>query len=265
MKKYLAAIKIEWHREMTYRADFLGFRIGNVFEILVQVVIWTAIFQKTSTVGGYNYRDMLTYIILGWIIYTLAGNYGFENVIARHIQRGELSNFVTKPVNYTNFIIALSVGRASIAFFSVFVVSIFLFLVFGHLLFISQNIFSWLIVFLMIIVSYFIKLFLAIITGFIAFWTVDISGVYYSINMLYKFLSGSYFPLNILPAVFVRSALVLPFAYTFYFPVQVLLGKVTILQGFLGLAFEILWLIILYLVITVIWKMGLRRYESLGI
>jgi ABC-2 type transport system permease protein len=265
VKKYLAAIKIEWHRQLTYRADFIGFRIGNVIEILVQVVIWTAIFQKTSTVNGYNYQDMMTYIILGWIIYSLAGNYGFEGVIARHIQQGELSNFVTKPINYANFIIALSIGRASIALLSVFVVSILLFSVFSHLLFLSQNPLQWLLVLFMIFVSYFIKLFMSILTGFIAFWTVDISGVFYSVSTFYKFLSGYYFPLNILPAVFVRSCLVLPFAYTFYFPIQVLLGKVSLYRGFLGLLYEIIWLAVLYFVINSVWKRGLRKYESLGI
>lgn len=265
MKKYLAAIKIEWHRQLTYRADFIGFRVGNVTEIMVQIVIWTAIFQKTSTVNGYNYQDMITYIILGWIIYALAGNYGFEGVIARHIQQGELSNFVTKPINYANFIIALSIGRASIALLSVFAVSILLFSIFSHFLFISHNPLQWILVLAMVFVSYFIKLFLSIITGFISFWTVDISGVYYSINTFYKFLSGYYFPLNILPAVFVRSCLIFPFAYTFYFPTQVLLGKVSLFRGLIGLGYEIIWLVVLYFIINVIWKRGLRKYESLGI
>jgi ABC-2 type transport system permease protein len=123
----------------------------------------------------------------------------------------------------------------------------------------------WMILLAMILVGYFIKLFLSILIGFISFWTVDNAGVFYSINTLAKFLSGNYFPINILPAAFLNFSLALPFIYTFYFPAQLYLGKISLRQGLFGLGLEIIWLGILYLAIRVVWKMGLRKYESVGI
>ena len=109
------------------------------------------------------------------------------------------------------------------------------------------------------------KFLLSILIGFISFWTTDNSGIFYSINTLSKFLSGAYFPINILPAAFLNFSLALPFIYTFYLPAQLYLGKISILQGLRGLGLEIVWVAILYCAIKVVWKMGLKKYERVGI
>lgn len=265
MKKYLAVIKNEWQRQLTYRTNQFTYRIGNIFEILVQILIWTAIFQKTSNIGGYNYKEMITYIIIGWLISFLMANFQFEEIISNHIQKGELSNFISKPINYINYLIFLSIGRASFTLGVAFLFNLLLLFFFRNSFIISKNIFMWLILLAMILVGYFIKLFLSILIGFISFWTVDNAGVFYSINTLAKFLSGNYFPINILPAAFLNFSLALPFIYTFYFPAQLYLGKISIRQGLVGLGFEIAWLAVLYLATKVVWKMGLKKYESVGI
>lgn len=265
MKKYLAIIKIEWGRQMTYRVNQFTYRIGNIFEILVQIIIWTAIFQKAAIIKGYTYQEMMTYIIIGWLISFLMANFGFETLISDHIQKGELSNFLSKPINYINYLIVLSIGRASFTLSVAFLVNILLVLLFRDSFIFSKNIFVWLILLAMIMVGYFIKLFFSILIGFISFWTTDNSGIFYSLNTLSKFLSGAYFPINILPAAFLNFSLALPFIYTFYFPTQLYLGKISILRGLQGLGLEIIWVGILYLAVKVVWRMGLKKYESVGI
>jgi ABC-2 type transport system permease protein len=265
MKKYLAVIKTEWQRQFTYRTNQFTYRIGNIFEILVQILIWKAIFQKTTNIGGYNYREMITYIIIGWLISFLMANFQFEEIISSHIQKGELSNFISKPINYINYLIFLSIGRASFTLGVAFLFNLFLLFFFRNSFIISRDILMWLILLAMIVVGYFIKLFLSILIGFSSFWTVDNSGIFYSINTFMKFLSGNYFPINILPAAFLNFSLALPFIYTFYFPAQLYLGKISIRQGLIGLVFEMAWLAVLYLAVKFVWKIGLKKYESVGI
>lgn len=265
MKKYLAVIKTEWQRQMAYRINQFTFRIGNIFEILVQILIWTAIFQNVAVIRGYNYREMMTYILIGWLLSMLMNNYGFEYIISDHIEKGQLSNFISKPINYIKYLITLSVGRCSFTLAVAFAVNILLLFLFRHYFILSKDIFVWIILVAMVLVGYFINLFISILIGFTSFWTVDNHGVFYSINTLAKFLSGHYFPINILPATFLNFSLAFPFAYTFYFPAQLYLGKISIRQSLIGLGIEIVWLAILYFAIKVVWRMGLRKYESVGI
>src|SRR4030042_662683 len=62
----------------------------------------------------------------------------------------------------------------------------------------------------MLIATYFINLFLSIIIGFIAFWTIEINGIYYSLKVFSKFMSGTFFPLALLPAFFIKASYFLP-------------------------------------------------------
>lgn len=265
MKKYLAVIKTEWQRQLTYRTNQFTYRIGNLLEILVQILIWTAIFQKTSEISGYNFREMITYIIIGWLLSFLMANFQFEEIIMNHIQKGELSNFLSKPIDYINYLIFLSIGRASFTLTVALFMNLLLLFLFRNNFIFSTNIFMWLILAVMVLAGYFIKLFISILIGFISFWAGDNSGIFYSINTLAKFLSGTYFPINILPVIFLNISLALPFVYTFYFPAQLYLGKISIRQGLTGLGLEMMWLAILYFVMRIVYKAGLKKYESVGI
>lgn len=265
MKKYLAVIKYEWERQLTHRVNQFTYRIGNIFEILVQIVVWTAIFQKATFIKGYTYQEMMTYIVIGWLLTFLMENFGFETYISEQIQRGELSNFLSRPIDYVSYLIVLSIGRVSFTLTVSLGANALLIFIFHNALIFSKNIFIWIILLAMILVGYFIKLFLSILIGFISFWTTDNSGIFYSINTFAKFLSGTYFPINILPVAFLNFSLFLPFIYTFYFPAQLYLGKISVLQGLKGLGFEIVWLAILYITVRIVWKMGLKKYESVGI
>ena len=53
--------------------------------------------------------------------------------------------------------------------------------------------------------------------------------------------------------------------YTFFVPVQFYLGKTSRFEAVRAIGVEVLWLFGLYVVIRVVWKRGLRKYESVGI
>ncbi|MFA5871708.1 MAG: ABC-2 family transporter protein [Parcubacteria group bacterium] len=265
MKKYLTVFKTQLQHTLTHRADFFGYRIANIFEILIQIVVWSAIFGTTQQVGGYNYSEMITYIVVGRAFSFFTANFGLEHVIARQIQFGELSNFIVKPMSYLKYLVSMSTSRSALGLISAIITSLILIVIFSNYIIAPQNPALWLLIIAMLILGYLTHLFITILIGFIAFWTVDISGIFFSVKALEKFAAGVYFPLNLLPAAFVNFSLALPFAYTFYFPIQLFLGKTTIHDGLIGLAIQIAWLLALYFMIKGLWRLGLKKYESVGI
>jgi ABC-2 type transport system permease protein len=265
MKKYWTIIKIELSRQFTYRTNILAFIIGNFFELSSQLIIWTAIYKTLDMVKGYTYEEMMTYVIVGWVFMSITTNYGFEKIIARDIHEGTLSNFITKPMSYLRYIIAKASGRVLIALSVVFIESLVAVLIFSKFIVVNISFTGFLVLFVMLVMSYLIKLFLAILIGLIAFWTIDIAGIYNSINIFVKFLSGAYFPVNLLPINLVNISLAFPFIYTFYIPVRFFIGKLSIAQALLGILVQIVWLFILYALIKIIWKIGSKEYESVGI
>ncbi len=265
MKKYLAIIKIAFQRQLTFRADFLGFRLATLLEIGVQLIIWTVIFKSQEIIKGYTYEEMITYVLVGWLFLFVTHSYGFEDNIAKDIHLGKLSNFLFKPISYLKYITALSIGRVSIASTLGAVMIGLLIFLFHESIIGPSSFLNIIIIAIMVFFGYFIRLFLSIIVGFIAFWTIDISGLHYSANIIIKFLSGAYFPMNLLPNVFLNISLVFPFVYTFFYPTQLYLGKISTLEGLKGLGIELIWLFLLYAIIKIMWRRGLKKYEGVGI
>jgi len=265
IKKYTSIIKIAWQEQLTHRMDFLGWRITHIVNILSQVIIWTIIFKSNNYIKGYTYEEMITYIIIGWFFLFLSNNYGIEGRVARHIHRGELSNFITKPLSYLRFITTLSIGRISIAFGTSAIIQLILIFLFRKIIIFNIDPLVLLIISAMLIVAYFVKLFMDLLIGFLAFWTNEIVGLYSGLRAIERILSGAMFPINLLPALFLNISIAFPFVYTFFVPVQLYLGKMSVSEGLKGIGVEIIWLIILYGIIKLVWKWGLKKYESVGI
>jgi ABC-2 type transport system permease protein len=106
--------------------------------------------------------------------------------------------------------------------------------------------------------------FFNIILGYLAFWFTEVEGFVQSYIAVSVFLAGNVIPLNIIPTVG-NYLVFLPFAFTFYHPMQIYLGKYdtnkTIYIFLGGLA----WCIVLYFLAKIIFKMGLKRNESVGL
>ncbi len=265
VKKISAIISSEFQAQTTHRADFLFFRLANLLELLGLIVIWSIIYKTNDIVRGYTYPEMMTYVTIGWLMIFLTGNYGFEAKIANHIHEGTLTNYLLKPIDFIKYMIIFSFGRTSIALLSGFLLQIVVIVFMLDKIILIDNFINLFIIILMVFFGYFLNLFLSILIGMIAFWTTYISGVKYSINTTIKFLSGRYFPINMLPLVYFKISLFFPFVYIFFMPLQLYLGKISTVEGLRALGVEMVWMVLLYGLIRVIWKKGLKRYEGVGI
>lgn len=258
-------INNEVQRQFTYRVNIIAFAFGNIAELVALTVIWTIVYTNIDSIQGYTSNEMISYVVFAWFFSFLTTTYAFEQNIAKDIHQGTLSGLLVKPQSYIRYVATVATGRISIAFGIVIIQGILVFLFFRDRLIFSLSPRTLFLLFCMLIASYAINLFLSIIIGFIAFWTNEIHGVYYSLKVFSKFMSGTFFPIGLLPVFFAKASFFFPFVYTIYIPVQLYLGKISFAEGLRGLVIELLWLLILYGIIKIIWKFGLRKYESVGI
>ena len=265
IKKYWMIITNEIQRQFTYRVNIVAYAFGNIAELLALTVIWTIVYGNIDSIQGYSSEEMITYAVIAWFFSFLTTTYSFEQNVARDIHQGTLSSLLLKPQSYIRYVVAVAFGRILIALMVVVVESVLVFLFFQNQLIFELDAPTILLLFCMLVATYFINLFLSILIGFIAFWTMEIHGMYYSLKVISKFMAGTFFPIALLPVFFVKASFFLPFVYTIYIPVQLYLGKISFMEGLRGLAIELLWLVILYGMIKIVWRFGLRKYESVGI
>jgi ABC-2 type transport system permease protein len=265
MRKYWAIIKTEFQRQLTYRLNFVGYRLTNFIEIGGYLVIWTAVFRNSDMVGGYSYPQMITYVIVSWIIGFLTASYGFEYSFAFDIREGRLSSYLLRPMRYLTYKSVLSVGRASIALITgLLTVVLIAYLVRDWFLPPAGGA-NVAVATALVAVGYCVRIAFAMAIGLLAFWTMEVDGVFTFFSTIFDFFAGGQFPLDLLPAWMLKVSFFLPFAYTRYAPTQLYLGRMDVHDGLVGLGIEIAWLAVFLLAIAFIWKKGLRKYESVGI
>ena len=264
MKKFLTIAKAYWQRSLTYRFTVLAYRVGEIGEALVLILMWTAIFKDQKLISGLTLQEMVTYILVGNFFGTFVRNF-LSVAIGRDIKDGRLSMFLIKPIGYFRYILSQEIGRIALvtvmSSFSYLIVIIFFIKTFT----LNFNLPYILVIIAMVILAFITELLISYLIGLIAFWTDEIDGIYSTVDRIKKFFSGGYFPINLLPLIFIKISFALPFAYSFFVPAQLYLKKLDISVGLKGLLVQAIWILLLYGIIQLVWKRGLKKYEGLGI
>jgi viologen exporter family transport system permease protein len=112
--------------------------------------------------------------------------------------------------------------------------------------------------------AYLIRSMLLWVLGMITFWTTRVSAIYDTYFTAELLLSGRLVPLALLPAWAAGLADVLPFKYTFGYPIEVLAGSLSTTELFTGLAFQAAWIAIGTALVAAVWRVGVRRYGAVG-
>jgi len=98
----------------------------------------------------------------------------------------------------------------------------------------------------------------------LAFWTTRVYSIhefYYALMLLF---SGQFVPLTLMPKLIQDIAQFLPFQLLIYFPIQLILGKLSSVQIIQGYVTGFIWLIVAITVFNWVWRNGVKRYSAVG-
>jgi ABC-2 type transport system permease protein len=188
-----------------------------------------------------------------------------EHGIDLQIRQGELSNHLVRPFNLWGFWIVDSFGWKM--FRNVLSIPVVL----SCLLWFGSELGSLSVplerlpvlavsVVLGAAVCYFLKLCLA----FTSFWTNDIVGVATLYEVVATTLGGMLVPIALLPDWLQAIAQWLPVQAIYNVPMSILLGKYDSASAWTGVLLQLGWIFVLWAVAMVLWRSGLRQYESVG-
>ena len=100
--------------------------------------------------------------------------------------------------------------------------------------------------------------------GALNFWTTRTSAVFELSIAVELLLSGRLVPLSLMPEWIQRVSLFLPYRWTFLFPIETMIGRLSWPEIGAGLLAQIGWIAILALVIKLVWGRAIRRYTAGG-
>jgi ABC-2 type transport system permease protein len=259
---YLTTMKLAVITQFQYRTANYFYMIGMIAEPVIYLVVWSTIATaQGGQVGGYTPGAFAAY----YIVWTLVRNmnivftpYGWEG----RIREGQLSGELLRPIHPLHNDIAFFAGWKVVVIVLWLPIAAILALVFRPEL--SP---TWLEVGVFAVAiwgAYLIRTMFLWLLGLITFWTTRISAIYELYFALELLLSGRLVPMSLLPDWARRLANLLPFQWTFGFPIEALVGQLTPQQLLTGLAMQLLWIAIGAMLVALVWRVAIRRYSAVG-
>ena len=255
--------QVNWAEQWQYRANLIMYLLYWLVSPIIYLAVWTSIANAKGSVNGFTANDFITYYMTLLIVDQLTSNIIIHS-FAYKVQDGSLSSELIRPIHpmMTNALVN------NIAFKVLFLMGLTPIWIILALLFkpdfasvTGQGI---LLAVPAIILGFFIGfLFSATITS-VAFWTTRVYSVhefYYAVVLLF---SGQFVPLTLMPQVIQNIAQYLPFQMLMYFPIQVILGKLSTAQIVQGYIVGVVWLIIAIFAFRWVWHNGVKQYSAVG-
>jgi len=266
MDKYLQVFKISLQQEFVYRVNFVMWRIRNVMQILLVYFLWDAVFSDPDRiVFGYDRAKILTYV-LGLVFVKAFVLSARAADVAGEVSQGDLSNYLVKPVNYFKYWLVRDISSKVLNLTFALIEMFFLFLLLKPSFYIQTNILSLLGFVVSVVLAMFIYFTLIFINSSVSFWIPEAAwGVHFLVGVvIVEFLSGALFPLDLLPSTVQTALNLTPFPYLIFFPLQVYLGNVTGFAMIRGLLVCGVWVVLLFYVMSYVWRRGLKVYQAYG-
>lgn len=266
MNKFLAILKISFQQETAYKLNFLLWRLRNLFQIFLLFFLWDSVFtDPDKQLFGYDRTKILTYVF-GIIAIKAVVNSARATDVAGEISRGDLSKFLTKPINYINYWFVRDLSTKSLNFIFATLEVVVLYFLLKPQIFLQTNVLTLTTFSFTLIIAIGLFFILLMLSAMIAFWIPEAiwPTQYIIIAIFAELFSGAVFPIDILPNLYQKILYVTPFPYLLFFPLQVYLGKLSTYEVTIGILVSTFWLAALYFLLQKIWHKGLQVYRAEG-
>jgi len=259
---YVTMFRIAILNNIQYRVANYFYMIGMVAEPVIYLVVWSTIArQQGGQVGGFTPGQFAAY----YIVWTLVRQmniiftpYGWEE----RIRQGELSAMLLQPLFPIHRDIALLAGWKLVTIVMWLPIAAVLTLLFSPELNVRPIDIA---VFAVAIWgAYLVRTMPYWILGMASFWTTRVGPIFQLMFTAELLLSGRLVPLSLMPEWAQRLADVLPFKWTFGYPIEALIGHLPDAELFGGLAMQLLWIVIGAIGVRIVWRFAIRRYSAVS-
>jgi len=260
LRAYPTLLRIGLAQMIAYRAEFLIWILTTNMP-LVMMGLWTGV-AADGLVGRFNQRDFIAYYLAVLAIRILTNNWLVWE-LTMEIRQGALAARLLRPIHPLVAYSAMHLSALPIRALVITPIVGVLIWSSGDLLtagdpamlavFVSSIAGAWLILFLTML-----------IIGTLALYIDSAMSVFDLWLAIHFVLSGYLVPLELLPSWVEPIAMALPFRYTLAFPVEILIGKMSLEVGLSHLATQWMFVLGLGVSASLLWRAGMRRFVAFG-
>lgn len=261
--KYLSLAATALQRSIIFRRTLFTNLAANAVWVAVFYFLWQAVFSANARIGSFDWDRMRTYLILAYAGNMLiTGSNSVYRTIAA-IRFGDIALEIGRPYNFMLAQLSITAGPLVVEGLltgAVVVSASFLFL---HILPPASP--EAAVFFLLSMFLGFLARFLIIyIVSLLCFWTVNWMGLHWTHTAITNLFSGALIPLEFFPDWLRTLALALPFQAVINTPLLIYLGEIRGAGIPAAMALQAAWIVILWLIGTLMWAPCTRALEIMG-
>ena len=255
--------QVNWAEQWQYRANLIMYLFYWLVSPIIYLAVWTSIATAKGSVSGLTANDFVTYYMTLLVVDQITSNIVIHT-FAYKIQDGSLSGELVRPIHplLTNALVN-NVAFKILTILGFVPIWILLFFLYGPD-FSNVTLANVLLAVPAMVMGFLVGYLLSAAITALAFWTTRVYSIhefYYALMLLF---SGQFVPLTLMPGFVQNAAQYLPFQLQIYFPIQIILGKLTQAQIMQGYVSGVVWLAIALTAFNWVWRNGVKRYSAVG-
>ncbi len=258
----LVQIRVTILDTLQYPFNMLIWLIGAVLEPLMMLVVWSVVAEQSGgQINGMTQGDFAAYYLVALFVSRFTFNWlnwEYEELV----RNGTLAARLMRPVPVYLLEVMNNIGYKVIS--NLIVLSVVLLLGFVFQAEFSPPLWSFLAAIPVLLLAFVVRFTLEWGVALCAFWVTRmraINNLYYTMFLLF---SGMLAPLSFYPPVVQTLSYLLPWRWLIYFPVQVFLGMLTPQEVVSGIGWQLGWLAVISVVVSMFWKASLKRFSAVG-
>ena len=254
---YWAFARVGFINTLAYRLRYYTGIVTYFIYVSVYYFIWKAIYAHSTSIEGFDFAHMLTYIGVGWIIRSFYFN-NIDQDLAYQVIEGRLAMDLIKPVNIQLMYVSRAAGE-SVFPLALLTIPTALVLFFVYPLRRPASVGHAAAFMVSVSLSFLIVAAINFAVGTFALRLQSILGLMRAKFFLLELFSGLLLPITFFPHIVQRILGVMPFEYISYVPMLIYLGKLNGIGLARAIAIQVVWVAVLFAIGDGLWRWSTRK------
>ncbi|MBI1849442.1 MAG: ABC-2 family transporter protein [Planctomycetes bacterium] len=264
---FFQIVSVEARKRMSYRVDFwINAVVGFFVQFGIAWFLWTAVYRESgaATIGGYTVNGMVLYFAAAQLLGRIARGLEMDGAISQDVYDGQLSRYLVYPAGFFRFKYAQQLGAMLPIAIQLVLCGAWvpLFIALPSDVHVTLATVAGALV--AVLAANFLNFLATIPIQAVSFWADNVWSLMIAYRFLSALLGGQMVPLTVFPDWAKPVLTVLPFRFLYAFPVDTLLGRVSLLAWAGDMAILFAWCAVFGLLARVVWRRASLVYTGVG-
>lgn len=261
LRKLFAVFQIYFSECFAYPAASFIWVLADAQTAMILPAVWLACSGSSQMVAGMTRPELITYYVVSMVLTQFITCHLMWD-IAWDIREGDFSAHLLRPIHYFRFNLARNFAWRLVKLVLFLPLAALVYLIYHSVGMAPVHFTAWF--FVSVFLAQTLSYSAAFCMAMTALWTTEFMSTLRLYYLPEMFLSGRIVPLTALPVWAFALSQYTHFRYMNYFPVQMLMGKLTTAEIAKGIGMQIAWTIFFIILARFIFERGVRQYSGFG-